>query len=254
MKVVLVPSSVSADGHQQLTSFLINDVIAVDAGSAGFYRTAQEQAAIKHVLISHTHMDHVASLPILLENAFEGKPECIVLHGSAEVLECIHKDLFNDRIWPDFIKMSENSKAPFVKLSPIAPEVPFTLEGLRITPVMVDHVVPTMGFVIEEPQSSVIIVSDTGPTDRIYEIARQTPNLKAVYLEACFPNSMEWLAKVSKHLTPAMFKVEAQKIDPSARVLAVHIKSRYRDQVSRELHELGLPNVEIAIPGVSYRY
>lgn len=254
MKVVLVPSSVSADGHQQLTSFLINDVIAVDAGSVGFYRTAQEQSSIKHVLLSHTHMDHVASLPILLENIYEGKPDCVTLHAGAEVLECLQNDLFNDRIWPNFIKMSENSKAPFVKLARIAPETPFTLEGLRITPVMVDHVVPTMGFVIEEAQSSVIIVSDTGPTDRIYEIARRTPNLKAVYLEACFPNSMEWLAKVSKHLTPAMFKTEAEKIDPSVKICAVHIKSRFRDQVARELHELGLPNVEIAVAGVPYRY
>ena len=90
-----------------------------------------------------------------------------------------------------------------------------------------------------------IFGGDSGPTDRLWEIARQTQGLRAVFLEACFPNSMTGLAEVSLHLTPQMFGREAAKLPAGIRVIAVHIKVRYREQVIQELHDLQLSNLEI---------
>ena len=86
MKVTLVPSSVSEHSQpepQFLTSFLINDTLAVDAGCLGLYGTAREQAKVKHVLISHTHIDHIGSLPIFVENAYEGRPDCVTIESTS---------------------------------------------------------------------------------------------------------------------------------------------------------------------------
>jgi ribonuclease BN (tRNA processing enzyme) len=248
VKVTLIPSAMSPDGvdqNQYAISYLINDTLVVDAGSIGFYRTPQEQAKIKDVLISHTHADHVASLPIFVENAFEGGPDPVTIHGSSYVLESLQSDLFNGRIWPDFIGMSA-TQGPFLKVNEIESGRPLDLQGLRITPVAVDHLVPTLGFVIDDGQCSVVIASDTGPTHEIWKVAHSASRLRAVYLEASFPNSMIGLANLSKHLTPALFGEEVRKLDrDDIDIIVVHMKPRYRDQILRELEALGLPNLVI---------
>jgi ribonuclease BN (tRNA processing enzyme) len=256
MKIVLVPSSVSErseDQHQFLTSYLINDTLAVDAGCLGLNGTAQEQARIRHVLISHTHIDHIGSLPIFVENAYEGKRDCVTIHGNEAVLSCLQKDLFNDRVWPDFIRMSTEN-APFLKLAKLEAGKTVELEGLRITPVPVNHVVQTFGFIIEDRDSAVAIVSDTGPTDAIWDHANTTPNLKAVFLEATFPESLTWLAEVSTHLTPALFAREVQKLKKPAAIVAVHIKARFRNEVVNELKALGLSYLQIGRFGKPYTF
>jgi hypothetical protein len=119
------------------------------------------------------------------------------------------------------------------------------VEGLRITPVPVNHVVPTFAFVVSDNQSAVIFGADSGPTKRLWEVAHQTANLRAVFLEACFPNSLTRLAEVSLHMTPEMFSREVARMPANVKVIAIHIKVRYREEVVRELHDLQLPNLEI---------
>ena len=245
MKIRILGSSVQDPGlRQYVSSYLINETVAIDAGCVGFWGTPQEQEAITHVFLTHSHADHVASLPILIENAWTPSQNCPVVYGSPETLEVVQKHIFNNHIWPDFIALSLNMP-PFLRVCPIHAEVPVEAGGLRITPVRVNHVVPTFGFVVSDGKSAVIFGGDSGPTDRLWEIAHQTPGLRAVCLEACFPNSMTRLAEVSLHMTPEMFGREVAKMPPGITVVAVHIKVRYRYQVVRELHELQLPNLEI---------
>ena len=251
---MLVPSSIVTDGEepsQYLISYLINDSVAIDAGSLGIHGSPSKQAKIKHVLISHTHIDHTATLPIFVENAYEGKSDCVTIHGSETVLESLRGDIFNDRTWPDFVALSEGS-APFLRLERLEPERPLELEGLKITPISVNHVVPTLGFLVEDSRSAVLIASDTGPTDLLWDHANQADHLDAVFLEAAFPNEMSELASISKHLTPALFGLEVQKLKRKAAVIAVHIKARYRKQILRELSELELSNLQIGQFGMTY--
>jgi ribonuclease BN (tRNA processing enzyme) len=229
---------------QYVSGCLINGTVAIDAGSLGFHGTPQEQEAVKHLFLTHTHVDHTASLPIFVENAWTPAGDCPVVYGSPETLDGVQRHIFNDVIWPDFVALSKKMP-PFLRLCPLKPEAPVEANGLRITPVEVNHLVPTLGYVINDGQSAVIIAGDTGPTTRLWEVAHQTPGLRAIFLEACFPNSMRGLAEASLHLTPEMFCREVAKMPPGIRVIAVHIKVRYRDQVIRELLALGLPNLEI---------
>lgn len=256
MQITLLPSAISRTSpsdRQHLTSFIINDDLAVDAGSLGFYGTPQEQARIKHVLISHSHADHIASLPMFLDNAFEAGSDCVTVHGSRAVLDSLQSDMFNNRVWFNCLAMSP-VEPPLLQLSLLEPETSVMLAGLRITPVEVNHTVPTFGFVISDERSAVIIASDTGPTDRLWRIANETPNLKAVFLEATLPDSMTWLANVSKHLTPALFAAELRKLKRTVLVIAVHLKARFHDQVVQELRSLGLSNVQIVRPGETYTF
>jgi ribonuclease BN (tRNA processing enzyme) len=254
VRIALLPSATSAESEVQfLTSYLINDTLALDAGSIGLYKTPRDQARIKHVLISHTHMDHIASLPIFLENVFNRGPECVTIHGSETVLETLQRDLFNDRLWPDFVALAPHG-IRFLKMNTLRPGEPIELEGLKITPVPVNHVVPTLGFVIEDGNATVVIPSDTGPTEVIWQLANRASNLKAVFLEACFPNSMTALAEGAKHLTATMFAREVKKIERPVPLLAMHIKPVFRAQIVQELQALGLANLSIARIGFDYEF
>jgi len=257
VKVTLVPSSTNADGldrNQYLITYVIDESLAIDAGCLGFHGSPEQQAGVKHVLLSHTHADHLASLPIFVENAYEASADCVTVYGNAEVLYSLRHDIFNGRIWPDFIELS-GKMAPFLKLVEIESGRPFDVPNARITPVAVDHLVPTLGFLVESGGSSVIVTSDTGPTGAIWELARATPDLKAVFLEASFPDAMTPLADLSKHLTPATFAEEVRKLDrDDVAVVAVHMKPRYRDQIVAELTALGLPNLVIGRFNVPYDF
>jgi ribonuclease BN (tRNA processing enzyme) len=254
VKLTLIPSSVAGSGpehHQYLSSCLINDTLALDAGCIGFYQAPHDQARVRHVLLSHTHMDHLASLPIFVENAYEGKTDCVTVHASATVLDCCQRDLFNDRIWPDFLALSRGER-PFLKMSPFEAGQTIELDGLHVTAVELNHVVPTVGYVVRDGQGSIAFVSDTGPTDEVWRQVNQLPDLKAVFLEVTFPNEMAWLADLSKHLTPATFAAEVAKLRRPVRVIVVHVKARYQTQVLAELRALNLPNVEIGQFGTPY--
>lgn len=245
MKVNILGSSVGGQVSQQFAiSYIVNDVIAIDAGCLGFAWPLQVQRDVGHVFLSHSHSDHIASLPLFIENVYLPGPECPAIFGNPHVLECLRDDVFNNRVWPNFIALGK-IETPFLDLRPIDDGDQITIGDLTITAVAVDHIVPTLGYIVEDAQSAVVFGCDSGPTDRIWELAAKNEKLKAVYLEASFPNAMEWLAKVSKHLTPEMFLAEYKKLNREVMVIAIHIKAAFRERVIDELLDLNLPRLEI---------
>lgn len=256
MKVHIVPSSVGESSrHQILATYLINDTVAIDAGVLGLLSPLADQRRVRHVFLSHSHLDHLATLPIFIDNVYESGPECPSVWGSPQVLETLQRDFFNDRLWPDMIRLS-GEESPFLRLETLTAEQPVEVEGLRITPIELKHVVPAFGFLVEElaTKVAVLFVSDTGPTERIWEVADQTPGLKGIFLEASFPNSMQWLADKSAHLTPKLFRDELAKLKRPVPVYVIHVKLAFETQVLDELRALQLPNVVIAEPGTTLQF
>lgn len=252
MKVMLVPSSVGQDAkNQYLTSYLINDTVAIDAGSIGLLPDVADQARIRHVFLSHSHIDHVASLPIFLENIYATHEDCVRVFCSSETEASLQQHLFNGVIWPDFIELSRDI-FPFLKVVHIESGEPIEVDGLRITPVSVDHTVPTFAFIIEDDTTAIAIVTDTGPTTEIWERINALPHLRAVFLDVSFPDSMHELADISKHLTPKTFANEVEKIRTGTRILVVHVKPAFQETMKAELGDLHLANMELCIPKIAY--
>src|SRR5262249_52356558 len=216
---------------------LVNNSIAIDAGCLGFHGTPAEQARIRHVFLTHTHIDHIATLPIFLDMAFSTTGAGVNVYGTAPVLDCLRRDIFNDRVWPDLVRLSE-TRAAYLTLHTLTPGRSVRVDGLELTSVAVDHAVPTVGYVIDDGKATIVITSDTGPTEAIWKRARAAKNCKAVFLEATFPDSMSWLAELAKHLTPASFAVEARKGPPGGRFICRRLHSRYHRQVAKELAAL----------------
>ncbi len=254
MKVTLVKSSLDGGKHHQiLASYIINDTVVLDAGCIGFATSLDVQRRIKHVLLTHSHVDHIASLPIFIDNVYEPGPDCVTIYGSQKLLTCLSDFVFNDQIWPDMIRLSVE-ETPFLRLRPFESGESMTVDGVQVTAVELDHIIPTQGFVIADVDSAVAFVSDTSPTDKIWDVINNTPNLKAVFLEASFPNSMAWLAHKAHHLTPAMFLEETRKLNHDVPIIAIHIKPSHETEIVHELQALNLPKLQIGEPGKVYEF
>ena len=244
MKVVILGPGGYAGPNQYVSSYLVNQTVAVDAGCLGLRGSPEEQEAVRHVLLTHAHADHITSLPFFLENVWSESPDCPGVYGSPETLDTLRRSIFNNEVWPDFVALSDRMP-PFVRLQAVQPEVPFEAGGLTVTPVRMNHPIPTFAYVIREGDTAVIFGADSGPTTRLWEVAHRTPGLRAVFLEASFPNRMKAIAEASLHLTPETFGREAAKLPAGVKIIAVHLKVRYRDEIIRELQALQLPLLEI---------
>jgi len=253
MRIELLPSSVPPTDTQFLVTYLVNDAVAIDAGSIGLLADLSRQQAIRHVFLTHEHLDHIASLPLFLDNVYSSGPDCVELLAAADVLEFLHGDIFNGRVWPDFFRLSRPDNA-FLRTTVLEPMVPVERAGLVITPVPVSHAVDTLGLVVDDGRSAVAFPSDTGPTRRIWELVAGLPHLRGVFLEASFPSTHAELAELSGHLSTRTFAAEVAKVPPGAKTIVVHRKPRFAAHIARELDELGLPDVEIARPGVAYEF
>ena len=248
MRVELLPSSLPPSDLQFLVSFVVNDAVAIDAGSLGLLADLDRQRRVRHVFLTHEHIDHLATLPIFLENVYEQGPECVEILAAADVLEFLHRDIFNGRVWPDFFALSTASDA-FVRATPLEPGRPVERAGLSITPLPVSHGVPTLGLLVDDGQAAAAFPSDTGPTDAFWHHLAATPRLDAVFLEVSFPNALAELATLTGHHCPATFAAEIRKLDRAVRWIVVHRKPRYAAQIAAELAALDLPGVELVRPG-----
>jgi cAMP phosphodiesterase len=249
MRVELLPSSMPPSDLQFLVSFLVNDAVAIDAGPLGLLADLGRQRRVRHVFLTHEHIDHIATLPIFLENVYEQGPECVEILAAPDVLDFIHRDIFNGRVWPDFFELSTASDA-FVRATPLEPGRPIERAGLTITPLPVSHSVPTLGLLVDDGTSAVAFPSDTGPTDALWRHLAAAPRLDAVFLEVSFPNSLANLATLTGHHCPATFAAEIRKLDRPVRWIVVHRKPGYAAEIATELASLDLPGVGLVRPGV----
>jgi ribonuclease BN (tRNA processing enzyme) len=228
-----------------MTSFLIGGTVAVDAGAITRALTLAEQRAIRHVIITHTHIDHTSSLPFLIENLFGNGAEPVSIYGTRSVLEAVRRHLFNNDTWPDFSTIP-NQLYPSVRFQVIEPEAPFAIatdDGeLEVTPVSVNHVVPTTGLLLRQGGSSVLFTSDTGPTERVWELANAADGLSAVITECSFPNRLQAVADASLHLTPQTLAGELAKLNRDVTVYLYHFKPPYLEELRAELAAATLPH------------
>jgi len=254
VRVSIVASSPQdPERNHYLTTFLVNGTLAVDAGSLGLYRDPGDQTAVRNILLTHSHADHIGSLPVFLENTSWHRRETPALYGSGTTLESLRQHVFNDRIWPDLSRLSgENGR--FLDLHALEPEKPVDLGGLRITPVAVHHTVPTFGYLVDDGTVAVAFGGDSGPTDRIWELARAGSPLRGAFLECTFPDSMTVHAHRTGHLTPSLLAAEMTKLPEGTRVIVVHIRPAFRIEVEAELAALGKSAVRLGRGGADYDF
>ena len=256
MKIKLLPSRPDTDLQVQLlTTFFVNDCVALDAGSLGFALSDDERKQVRHIVLTHAHLDHIASLPIFVEEEFNRLISPVIVYAIPEVISALRQFVFNDQIWPNFEKiMRPNGGGPALEFQAIEPGVRVALAGLSITAFPVNHTVPTVGLLLEENEAAVIYTSDTCVTSQLWQIANRTQHLKAIFVDVSYPNQLETLAAMSKHLTPQSLASELQKLESEVEIHCVHIKPYYRNEVLLQLKALQNPRICIAEIGRLYQW
>lgn len=237
----------------RMTCLLINDSLALDAGSLSQALSIERQVGVNAIVLTHSHMDHTSSIPFFIENVFSRRDQTIDVYTSSATIYAIRKYLFNNATWPDFTRLP-NHLLPAVKFHELQDEVPIELAGVRFTPIPVDHLVPTHGFLIEQGGSSVLWSSDTGPTQRLWEIANRTRNLKAICIDTSFDNSLQHIADVSYHLTPATLVRELEKLEKRVPILLHHLKPPCIDRIKEEVAALNNPDLDFLEQGKVYEF
>jgi ribonuclease BN (tRNA processing enzyme) len=251
MRLEVLSTGSPVPGHA-LTGFVLDGTLAIDAGPLGTFGTLAQQAALEHILLTHAHIDHVAGLPVLLDTVYRLDNSPPTVHGTRETLGILQRDLFNDRLMPDFIGMSK-VMTPFVHLKEIEPNRPFRLGKYSITPLPVDHVIPTVAYLIDDQTSAIAILTDTAPIADVMQPLARWPRLNAVFLECSFPFRLHDIALASKHLTTETFADMARLLPSTVPVYAIHIKPRFYSEIAAELKALQMPNVQIAEAGSVWR-
>jgi ribonuclease BN (tRNA processing enzyme) len=257
LTVQLLPTSVGDSSQlQPLTTFLVNRTIAIDAGSLGFALRRDDLANVGHVVLTHTHMDHVASLPIAIAEVFPVLKRPLRIYGTEQVVSAVRAHLFNDVLWPDFakIKMLKSTQMS-VEWVTIREREPIELDGVRLTLVPVKHEVPTVGVIAEAGDAAVVFTSDTTRTDEIWQAAAtRGARLKAVFIDCSFPDEFEDLAFRSGHLTPKMVAEESKKLGRPARVMCVHVKPGTREKTLTQIAARGGEGLEAVELGRTYEF
>ncbi len=258
MRIQLLPSTFDGRGHatleQRLTCFLIDDCVAVDAGSLGIALTSDQRSKVRNIIVTHPHMDHIASLPIFIDDLYPTLTEPVRVHATPEVIELLERDVFNWNVYPRFSDL-RNNYGPVMEYVPIPIGSAFPVAHLSVIAVPVNHIVPTVGLIVSDSSSSVAFSSDTAETDLFWDVVNDTPHLDALLIEASFPDNMAELAEVSRHFTPASLGRELKKLDHNGiDVLAVHLKPSYRDLIIRELYALNIPKLGVMEPGKTYSW
>lgn len=257
MKLRLLPSSFETDGapspRQHLTCLLVNESVAIDAGSLAMAVNDVERSAIRDVILTHAHLDHIAGLPLFIDDQFSELTEAVRIHATPEVIEVLERDIFNWSVYPKFSELT-NSHGRVMEYRPFEPGQRFQIGGLVFNAVEVNHKVPCSGFIVSDGLVSVALTGDTANMDGFWDAAGRN-SLAALLIECAFPNALSELAEMSHHLTPASLALELEKFDqPECEILVVNIKPSYRNKVLQEIKDLGIPNLKPMEVGQSYEW
>jgi cAMP phosphodiesterase len=221
----------------------------VDAGTIGTVLTFEEQRAVRHILLSHLHFDHIQGLPTFGDNLSEHAGRPVSLISIAEVLDGLQTHIFNDTVYPNFLKLP-TPRQPVFECRVVEPGHSIQVAGLQVTAIRVNHLVPAVGFLIREGASSMLYSGDTYATEEIWKMAAREATLKAAFIETSFPNHMAELAFASKHLTPALLEQELLKLGrPDVPVYLYHMKPRQRREIERDVRQLRLKDVSFLNEG-----
>ncbi len=228
------------------SAFVLDDRIAIDAGSLTSGMDLKAQSGLEAVLVSHAHLDHVRDLATIADNRAQSGCAPLVVAGTKQTIDILKKHFFNGLLWPDF-SVIPNKKHPTIRYQVLKPEAAAKIAGYTVRSILVSHTIECGAFIIEAEDGAIGYSGDTGPTDRLWTVLNETPNLRALLMEVSFPNGQQHLAKVSGHHTPATLLTDLKKYKRAKELptLLYHIKPVFQREVERECAKLKGVNLTV---------
>ena len=259
MKIKVLGCSGGIGDDRHTTSFLIDDDILVDAGTGVTRMTRDALARIDHVFLSHSHLDHILCLPLLLDSVAGERGHALVLHALPEVLEILKDHLFNWRIWPDFSRIP-SVESPFLHYAPLTVGTPVRVGNREITAIPANHVVPAVGYLLRgeagnsggNSGGSVLFSGDTASHAALWDLADATADLRHLIVECSFPKVQEEVARASKHYSPETLAADLALMRSAPSVWITHLKPGGEADIMAELDALAPGRVQALREGMEF--
>jgi len=248
MQIRVLGCSGSIAAGNRTTSFLVDDDLLIDAGTGVGDLTLDELTRIEQIFISHSHLDHVLSIGLLADSvarrrgALQRPP--IAVHALPQTLQALRQHIFNGVIWPDFSRLP-NALNPVLRFVTIEVGQVLDFGGRQVEVLPAVHTVPAVGFALRHSQGAApgawVFSGDTGPNPALWERLAQM-RVATLVIETAFGDEDIELARISRHLSPALLGKELAQLDQPANVFITHIKPGELDAVMAEIGRLDTPH------------
>jgi ribonuclease BN (tRNA processing enzyme) len=234
MRITVLGASGGIGPQARTTALRVDSDILIDAGTGVGDLSLEAMRAIDHVFLTHSHLDHVAALPFMLDTVGAQRGRPVTVYAQAATAEALKAHVFNDVIWPDFGRIPSPER-PFMRwqVVPVGGEV--TLGGRRLRSVAVNHVVPAVGYLVSGSGGSVAFSGDTTTTEEFWSVLNACPDLRHVIIETSFLDAEEDIARVSRHLCPRLLAGELAKLKSAAQVHVTHLMPGEEEEIMREI-------------------
>ena len=256
MKVeVLGCSGGLCKGHDT-TCLRINDSILLDAGTGAGSLSGAEALKIKDILISHSHLDHVSSICFLADQDIENRMQPTRIYCLPETSNALTSDLVNGQLWPEIEKVVING-VNMIEFVPVKPFERIVIGDCEFTPLPVEHAVPTVGYCLHGKDADMVFISDMiSASQETYDWIRKRGRIRYFITEAAFPDRLEKIARISKHMTPTMLHKTCRIFSdlPGLEFYATHIKPIYMEEVVAELAKISDPSIKILKQGDVFEF
>lgn len=234
MKVQVLGCSGGIGGKLRTTSMLVDDDILIDAGTGVADLSIEAMLAIDHIFVTHSHLDHIACIPLLVDTVIGMRQKHITVHATRETWDALKAHIFNWVIWPDFNAIPDEA-SPFLQYNEIHEAETVELGGRKITALPAVHTVPAVGFQLDSGNASLVFSGDTAGCDNFWVEVNAIENLKYVLIETAFSDGEYELASRSRHLCPSTLHQELKKLHRPAEVFITHLKPGEGQKIMREV-------------------
>ena len=234
MKLRILGCSGGIGGDLRTTSMLLDDDILIDAGTGVSDLSRPELLQIDAIFVTHAHLDHVVSIPFLVDTVGWQRTEPITVYALQETLDSLAAHLFNWTMWPDFRQIPD-AGSPSLRFSPVRVGEPVVLGGRRITAIPANHVVPAVGYHLDSGAGSLVFTGDTTTYDDNWKYINKINNLKHIIVESALADAEHDLAVISKHLCPGLLAAELVKLRLDPAVYVTHFKPRDAEVIMAQI-------------------
>ncbi len=223
MKLRILGCSGGISAQRLTTSFMVDNDVLIDAGTGAGQLTLDEMAQIRHIFITHSHLDHIACLPLLIDSIFERITRPVTIHALPETIDALKQHIFNWVIWPDFAQLPD-PEHPAIIYHPLIPGEVFTFNDRHFEMIPVNHVVPAVGYRVTHKNKTFVYSGDTTNNNSLWDALNHDDPIDLLIIESAFSNKDEALSQQAKHYCPNTLATDLKKLKHDTRVYLTHAK------------------------------
>ncbi len=233
MQIKVLGWSGGIGANLRTTSFLIDDDLLIDAGTGLGDLPLNQMTGIRHIFLTHSHMDHVVGLPLLADSMFGVHDEPIVVHALEKTIKALKAHVFNWVIWPDFSELPSKDR-PSIQFEIMQPGDKLSIRSREIEMIPVNHTVPGVGYCVSSRRASVAFSGDTTTNDSLWEVLDAYANIDLLFVESAFSNNDIEISKISKHYCPRLLGEDILKMKHRPDVWLTHFKPGEEELIYQE--------------------